>query len=212
LFQDKDQIIEKQRSELELLRKKLTTAHIALSEDAQSATKPNLNYHGKALRHDSPKPPLPSRLLLTATRPPLVPPKSLMSRLAVGQMDILVNSLAKESLAFPQGVAKSLSLVQHGGRMPADESADPAPREIFAAGLITVTSGSSDSSRCEWRDRGDDSGRESDDTLDGSERSKAGTSPASEELSLFSRKITTAAESAGRERKTTVKFWTDAYL
>jgi hypothetical protein len=125
-------------------------------------------------------------------------------------MDILVNSLSKESVAFPQGVAKPLSLVQHGGRMPADESADSAPREIFAARLITVTS-SSDSSRCEWRDR-DDSGRESDDTLDGSERSKADLSPASEELSLFSRKITTAAESAGRERKTTVKFWTDAYL
>ncbi len=96
--------------------------------------------------------------------------------------------------------------------LPADESADPAPPEIFAARLITVTSSSSDSSRCEWRDRGDDSGRESDDTLDGSERSRADTSPASEELSLFSRKTTTAAESAGRERKTTVKFWTDAYL
>jgi hypothetical protein len=210
LFQDKDQIIEKQRSELELLRKQLTTAHIALSEDAQPVTKPNLYYHEKALRHDSPKPPLPSRLLLTATRPPLLPPKSLTSRLAVGQMDIVVNSLSKESVAFPQ-VAKPLSLVQHGGRMPADESADPAPREIFAARLITVTSGS-DSSRCEWRDRGDDSGRESDDTLDGSERSKAGTSPASEELSLFSRKTTTVAERDGRERKTTVKFWTDSYL
>jgi hypothetical protein len=205
LFQDKDKIIEKQRSELEFLRKKLTTAHIALAEDAQPVTKPNLYIY------DSPKPPLPSRLLLTATRPPLVPPKSLMSRLAVGQMDIIVNSLSKESAAFPHGVAKPLSLVQHGGRMPADESADPAPREIFAARLITVTS-SIDSSRCEWRDRGDDSGRESDDTLDGSERSKADTSPAAEELSLFSRKITTAAESAGRERKTTVKFWTDAYL
>ncbi len=58
----------------------------------------------------------------------------------------------------------------------------------------------------------DDSGRESDDTLDGSERSKADLSPAAEELSLFSRKITTAAERDGRERKTTVKFWTDAYL
>ncbi len=211
LFQDKDQIIETQRSELEFLRKKLTTAHITLSEDAQSATKPNLYYHEKALRHDSPKPPLPSRLLLTAIRPPLVPPKSLTSRLAVGQMDIVANSLSKESVAFPQDVAKPLSLVQHGGRMPADESADPLPREIFAARLITVAS-SSDSSRCEWRDRGDDSGRESDDTLDGSERSKADTSPAAEELSLFSRKITTAVESAGRERKTTVKFWTDAYL
>ncbi len=214
LFQDKDQVIEKQRSELEFLRKKLTTAHIALSEDAQSVTKPNLCYHHeKALRHDSPKPPLPSRLVLTATRPPLVPPKSLMSRLAVGQMDIVVNSLSKESLAFPQGVAKPVSLVQHGGRMlPADESADPAPREIFAARLITVTSNSSDSSKCEWRDREDDSGRESDDTLDGSERSKAELSPATEELSLFSRKIATAAESARRERKTTIKFWTDAYL
>ncbi len=212
MFQDKDQVIEKQRSELEFLRKKLTTSHIALSEDAQSATKPNLNYHEKALRHDSPKPPLPSRLLLTATRPPLVPPKSLMSRLAVGQMNIVVNSLSKESLAFPQGVAKPLSLIKHGGRMAADESADPAPRQIFAARLITVTSSSSDSSRCEWRDRGDDSGRESDDTLDGNERSKADLSPSAEELSLFSRKITTAAESAVRERKTTVKFWTDAYL
>jgi hypothetical protein len=211
LFQDKDKVIEKQRSELEFLRKKLATAHIALSEDAQSATKPNLHYHGKELRHDSPKPPLPSRLLLTATRPPLVPPKSLTSRLAVGQMDIVVNSLAKESVAFPQEVAKPLSLEQHGGRMPADESADPAPRQIFAARLITVTS-SSDSSRCEWKDRGDDSGRESDDTLDGSERSKADTSPAAEELSLFSRKMTTVAERDGRERKTTVKFWTDSYL
>ncbi len=95
--------------------------------------------------------------------------------------------------------------------MPADELADPSPREIFAARLITVAS-NSDSSRCEWRDRGDDSGRESDDTLDGSERSKADTSPASEELSLFSRKTTTVAERDGRERKTTVKFWTDAYL
>ncbi len=206
MFQDKDQAIEKQRSELEFLRKQLTTAHIALAEDAQPVTKPNLYIY------DSPKPPLPSRLLLTAIRPPLVPPKSLTRRLAVGQIDILVNSLSKESTAFPQGVAKSLSLVQHGGRLPADESADPAPREIFAAKLITVTS-SSDSSRCEWRDRGDDSGRESDDTMDGSERSKAELSPATEELSLFSRKMTTTvAESAGRERKTTVKFWTDAYL
>ena len=153
-----------------------------------SNTKPNhirVSSHAAALRDDSPKPPVPSRLL-PGPPPPLPPPR----RLAVA---VLLSP-----------IVQTLSLSQNGRCETVNQSAVcQTPGQLYAAGLFRRNSSKvlepSDKISCDDKD---DSGRESDDTFEGSDRAEllpAGTSLLSNSVVVIGTK------------RTTIKFWTDSY-
>jgi hypothetical protein len=238
-FQDKDRIISYQGKELDCLRQQnraepvlastvITREH--LSKPNVGPTRPENSY--QTVEQDSPKPPLPSRHF--RPQPPPLPrsivncqdideEKSFAERLAVDETENPWNRLAvDESRSFLNrlsageftGITAVLqlrehthSLFQNGGQGSADQSADV---QHVTPLIVTSTSCSGEPIKScdEWTDK-DDSGRESDDTLDGSENSKDGDLLPAVATTLS---LLVTAEAPGGTQKTTVKFWTDSYL
>jgi hypothetical protein len=182
-LQENEKIIEAQRMELEQLRNQLNRAQaFHSSAAAQHITKPNIedvSSHKLTLQHDSPKPEVPSRMV---QKPPPPPPRT--------------NRL----VALPSPPCPP----QNGG-LPADLSrGDSACQLQYSRLPVRNVLEESLKGDCDERD---DSGRESDDTWDGSER----TDPVPATVNLLSNNYSNSG--SGETQKTMIKYyWTECYF